>query len=159
MQLTQLSKLLQSGLARIQLNQLDSAVSRHTGNETQLQVPAWVLELPLPTSRGNDNLQVRIEQHHKQQDARKRVQWTVQIAFDLHDLGKLAATLSIVDKNVAATLWAERANTHRNVQDKIDYLRAGLESVGVRVTEMQCRLGLPPARTALVSQQLVDVHT
>lgn len=158
-QLTQLSKLLQAGLARIQLNQLDSAVSRHSGNDAQLQVPAWVLELPLPTQRGNDNLQVRIEQHRKQTGARSRVQWTVQIAFDLHDLGKLAATLSIVEKNVAATLWAERANTHRSVQEKIDYLRAGLESVGVKVTEMQCRLGLPAERAALISQQLVDVHT
>jgi len=160
MQLSQLSKLLQSGLARIQLNQLDSAVSRHGNSDAQLQLPAWVLELPLPTARGSDHLQVRIEQHQsKQQETRTRVQWTVQIAFDLHELGKLAATLSIVEKNVAATLWAERANTHRSVQEKIDYLRAGLESVGVKVTEMQCRLGLPPARTALVSQQLVDVHT
>ncbi len=158
-ELLQLGKLLEAGLARIQLNQLDSAVSRHSNSETTMPIPAWVLELPLSTARGTDNLQVRIEQHRKQHDARTRVQWTVQIAFDLHELGKLAATLSIVEKNVAATLWAEHANTHRTVQEKIDYLRAGLESVGVKVTEMQCRLGLPPARAALVSQQLVDVHT
>lgn len=160
LQLIQLSKLLQSGLARIQLNQLDGAVSRHANADPQLQVPAWVLELPLQNTRGHsDNLQVRIEQRDGQQQSRTRVQWNVQIAFDLHELGKIAATLSIVDKNVAATVWAEQASTHRSVQQKIDYLRAGLESVGVKVTEMQCRLGLPPPRTTLISQQLVDVHT
>jgi hypothetical protein len=160
LQLAQLSKLLQSGLARIQLNQLDGAVSRHTGADPQLQVPAWVLELPLANTRGHsDNLQLRIEQRQQPHESRTRVQWNVQIAFDLHELGKIAATLAIVDKNVSATVWAEHAKTHRSVQDKIDYLRAGLESVGVRVTEMQCRLGLPPARAALISQQLVDVHT
>jgi hypothetical protein len=160
LQLAQLSKLLQSGLARIQLNQLDGAVSRHNNVDPQLLAPAWVLELPLANARGySDNLQLRIEQHHQQQQTRTRVQWNVQIAFDLHELGKIAATLAIVDKNVAATVWAEHANTHRSVREKIDYLRAGLESVGVRVTEMQCRHGLPPERTALISQQLVDVHT
>lgn len=160
LQLAQLSKLLQSGLARIQLNQLDGAVSRHNNADPQLLAPAWVLELPLANARGHsDNLQLRIEQHHQQQQTRTRVQWNVQIAFDLHELGKIAATLAIVDKNVAATVWAEHANTHHSVREKIDYLRAGLESVGVRVTEMQCRHGLPPERTALISQQLVDVHT
>jgi hypothetical protein len=160
LQLAQLSKLLQSGLARIQLNQLDGAVSRHNNTDPQLLAPAWVLELPLANTRGHsDNLQLRIEQRQQQHETHTRVQWNVQIAFDLHELGKIAATLAIVDKNVAATVWAEHANTHRSVQDKIDYLRAGLESVGVRVTEMQCRHGMPPARAALISQQLVDVHT
>ena len=159
LQLAQLSKLLQSGLARIQLNQLDGAVSRHNNADPQLLTPAWVLELPLANSRGHsDNLELRIEQQHQQQ-TQKRVQWNVQISFDLHELGKIAATLAIVDKNVAATVWAERAHTHASVRDKLDYLRVGLESVGVRVTEMQCRHGLPPARSALISQQLVDVHT
>jgi hypothetical protein len=160
LQLAQLSKLLQSGLARIQLNQLDGAVSRHNNADPQLLAPAWVLELPLANTRGHsDNLQLRIEQRPQQHEARTRVQWNVQIAFDLHELGKIATTLSIVDRNVAATVWAERADTHRSVQEKIDYLRAGLESVGVKVTEMQCRLGMPPARASLISQQLVDLHT
>lgn len=161
LQLAQLGKLLQSGLARIQMNQLDGAVARHASADPQLLVPTWVLELPLPQRNGySDNLQLRIEQHGgNAQQAQKRVQWNVQISFDLHALGQIAAQLSIVDRNVAATVWAERAQTHRSVQDKIDYLRAGLESVGVRVTEMQCRLGLPPPRSALIAQQLVDVHT
>jgi hypothetical protein len=157
--LTQLSKLLQAGFARIQLNQLDSASARHLNHETQTPVPTWVLELPLRTPHGVDQLQLRIEQRQKQQQQRTRVQWNVQIAFDLHAAGKLAATLAIVDKTVSATLWAEREQTHRRVREEMDYLRAGLESVGVKVTEMQCRLGLPAPRSNPISQQLVDIHT
>ena len=157
--LAQLGKLLQAGLARIQLNQLDSAGARHLNHDTQAPVPTWVLELPLRTPHGVDQLQLRIEQRRKQQQQRQRVQWNVEIAFDLHAAGKLAASLAIVDKSVSATLWAERETTHRRVREEMSLLRAGLESVGVNVTEMQCRLGLPPPRANPVSQQLVDVHT
>ena len=157
--LTQLSKLLQAGFARIQLNQLDSASARHVTHEAQAPVPTWVLELPLRTPHGVDQLQLRIEQRRKQQQQHTRVQWNVEIAFDLHAAGKLAATLAIVDKTVSAMLWAEREHTHRRVREEMDYLRAGLESVGVKVTEMQCRLGLPAPRSRPISQQLVDVHT
>lgn len=157
--LTQLSKLLQAGLARIQVNQLDSFSARHLDTNTAAPTPTWVLELPLRTPFGADQLQVRVEQRQRKRGQQTRAQWNVQIALDLHDLGKLAATLSIVEKNVSATLWAEREMTHRKVQEQIDYLRAGLESVGVNVTEMRCRLGMPPPRKNPLSQRLVDVHT
>jgi len=157
--LAQLGKLLSAGLARIQLNQLDSANARLATPDTPQPVPTWVLELPLRTPHGVDQLQLRIEQQHKRQQQRSRVQWNVELAFDLHAAGKIAASLAIVDKSVAATLWAEHEQTHRRVREEMDYLRAGLESVGVKVTEMQCRLGLPAPRSHPVSQQLVDVHT
>lgn len=157
--LTQLNKLLLAGFARIQLNQLDSANARHVNHESQTPIPTWVLELPLRTPHGVDQLQLRIEQHRKQQQQQTRVQWNVEIAFDLHAAGKLAASLAIIGKSVSATLWAEHAQTHQRVREEMDYLRSGLESVGVQVTEMQCRLGLPAPRNSPISQQLVDVHT
>lgn len=159
--LSQLGKLLQAGFARIQLNQLDSANARHLNHDTQAPVPTWVLELPLRTQHGVDQLQLRIEQRHhqQQQQQRTRVQWNVDIAFDLHAAGKFAASLAIIDKSISATLWAEQKQTHLRIREEMDYLRAGLESVGVKVTEMHCRHGLPPARANPISQQLVDVHT
>lgn len=157
--LHQLGKLLQSALARIQVNQLDSAASRHPAADAPPPVPTWVFELPLQTSRGADNLQIRLEQHRRRREGAQRVQWNVQLAFDLHELGKLAATLTILDRAVSATLWSEREHTHHAVQREIDTLRSGLEAVGVKVSEVQCRLGLPPARSAPLTQQLVDVRT
>ncbi|MDB6062965.1 MAG: hypothetical protein JWM78_3068 [Verrucomicrobiaceae bacterium] len=157
--LTQLSKLLQSGLARIQLNQLDSASARHASNDTQPPVPTWIVEVPVRTPFGADNVQLRIEQRFKKLSNRMRQQWNVHIALDLHAAGKLTASLAIVEKSVSATLWAEHEQTHRAVRDEMDFLRAGLESVGVTVTEMQCRHGVAPARTSPLTQRLVDVHT
>jgi hypothetical protein len=157
--LTQLGKLLQAGLARIQLNQLDSASARQINTDAQAPIPTWVVEMPLRTPYGADQLQLRIEQRPHKREGRTRQQWSVHIALDLHAAGKLAATLNIVEKSVAATLWAEHEQTHRAVRDEMDYLRAGLESVGVKVTEMQCRHGVPPTRSSALTQRLVDVHT
>lgn len=157
--LHQLGKLLQSGLASIQLNQLDSASARQVGNDNQPPLPTWLIDVPLRTQHGADQLQLRIEQRPAQQHSKTQQQWTVHIALDLHAAGKLAATLTIADKSVAATLWAEHEKTHRTVRNELDYLRAGLESVGVKVTEMQCRHGVPPAHSSALTQRLVDVHT
>jgi len=158
--LNQLGKLLGGGLARIQLNQLDGASARHLNSPDNPQpVPTWVFELPLHTPRGADALHVRIEQRQQQREGRARSQWTVNIGFDLHDLGKLAASLTIVERSVSATLWSEREPMHRTVRAEIEHLRAGLEQAGIKVNEVQCRLGLPPQRNTLLSQQLVDVLT
>src|SRR5690606_1488126 len=103
-ELQQLSKMLQAGLARIQLNQLDTVASRQVAQaDGQPPLPSWVLELPISTPRGTDNLQLRIAQQRRQQGEQVQMQWTVQMAFDLHELGKLAATLTILGNNVAAT--------------------------------------------------------
>jgi len=157
--LQQLSKALEAGLSRIHLNQLDSVISRHPAADPTQTVPTWVLELPMQTQRGRDQLAVRIEEHERKQDNKRYKQWLVQLGFDLHELGKLSATLSIVEHSVAATLWAEHAQTHRTVQREMTSLRKDLESVGVNVTEMQCRLGVPPERNGLLSQRLVDTHS
>ncbi len=159
-QLQQLSRLLQGGLARIQLNQLDSAASRHVSSgDNQPPVPSWNFELPIQTPRGGDTLQLLIEQQARQNGSVRQMQWRVQLAFDLHELGKLAATLTITGANVAATLWAEQQHTHSVVRAELDHFKAALEGVGVCVTEVQCRLGLPPAQKQRWQQQLVDVRT
>jgi hypothetical protein len=157
--LHQLGKLLQSGLASIQLNQLDSASARQIGNDNQTPLPTWLVDVPLRTPHGADQLQLRIEQRPARQHSKTQQQWTVHISLDLHAAGKLAATLTIADKSVAATLWAEHEKTHRTVHSEMAYLRAGLESVGVKVTEMQCRHGVPPVRSSVLTQRLVDLHT
>jgi hypothetical protein len=157
--LQQLSKVLEGGLSRIHLHQLDSVVSRHTGAEAIPTVPTWVMELPVRTQHGYDQINVRIEEHAAKQEQQRKKQWIVQLGFDLHELGKLSATLSIMDRSVAATLWAEQESTHRTVQREMATLRTGLESVGVNVTEMQCRHGIPPERSGLILQRLVDTHS
>jgi hypothetical protein len=159
-QLQQLNRLLQGGLARIQLNQIDAAASRAaTGPDGQPPAPSWSFELPIQTQRGAENLQLRIEQQARHSDGVRQMQWRVQLDFDLHELGKLAATLVITGPNVSATLWAERQHTHRAVRAEVDHFKTALEGVGVRVTKLQCRLGLPPPQQHRWQQALVDVRT
>lgn len=157
--LQQLGKMLEGGLSRIHLNQLDSVLSRHPTSDTTTNIPTWVMEMPLQTQYGQQHVGVRIEEHNRKQENKKYKQWLVQLSFDLHELGKLAATLSIVEHSVGATLWAEREQTHHTVQREMNSLRKGLEAVGVNVTEMHCRLGIPPERSSLIGRGLVDTHT
>ena len=157
--LQQLGKTLEGGLSRIHLNQMDSILSRHSGADPAQTTPTWVLDLPVQTSHGQQQVNLRIEEHARQQENATARQWIVQLAFDLHELGKFAANLTIIGHSVAATLWAEHEQTHRTVSREMDTLRAGLESVGVRVTEMQCCLGVPPTRSGLLDQRLVDTHS
>jgi hypothetical protein len=157
--LQQLSKVLEGGLSRIHLHQLDSVVSRHSGPEAIPTVPTWVMELPVRTQHGYDQINVRIEEHAAKEEQQRKKQWLVQLGFDLHELGKFSATLSIIDRSVAATLWAEQERTHRTVQREMATLRTGLESAGVKVTDIQCRHGVPPERSGLILQRLVDTHS
>lgn len=157
--LQQLGKVLEAGLSRIHLNQLDAVASRHTGADAAPTIPTWVMELPVRTPHGYDRINVRIEEHAHQAETKRKKQWLVQLGFDLHELGKLSATLSVIDRSVAATLWAEQEQTHRTVQRELTTLRQGLEAVGVNVTDMQCRLGIPPERSGLILQRLVDTHS
>jgi hypothetical protein len=158
--LQQLGKAIEGGLARIHLNQLDTVLTRHSGADPMQPAPAWVLELPVQTARGQQQIDVRIEEQSQRVNTTRPVkQWLVQLAFDLHEHGKFAATLTVAGHSVAATLWAERERTHQTVAREMQSLRDGLESVGVNVTELQCRLGVPPPRSALLEQRLVDVHS
>ncbi|MET0378951.1 MAG: flagellar hook-length control protein FliK [Spongiibacteraceae bacterium] len=157
--LQQLGKMLEAGLSRIHLHQLDAVASRHTGADAAPTVPTWVMELPVRTQHGYDRIQVRIEEHAPKVEDKRKKQWLVQLGFDLHELGKLSATLSVIEHSVAATLWAEQEETHRTVQRELTTLREGLEAVGVNVTDMQCRHGIAPERSGLIMQRLVDTHS
>lgn len=157
--LQQLGKMLEAGLSRIHLNQLDSVLSRHPAGDSSTNIPTWVMEMPLQTQHGQQHVSVRIEEHNRKLENKKVKQWQVQLSFDLHELGKLAATLSIIDHSVGATLWAEREQTHHAVQREMKTLRKGLEAVGVNVTELHCRLGTPPERSSLIGCGLVDTHS
>lgn len=157
--LQQLNRLLQGALARVQLHQLDSAVTRQPATpETPPPAPAWIAELPIQTGRGFDQLQLRIEQREPHGEAARDRVWQVQLDFDLHELGRFSATLQLRGKQVAATLWSEKAETHRKVRAAIDDLRTKLRKAGVAVQEMQCRLGLP-APLPPAHQPLVDIRT
>lgn len=162
-ELATLQRLLQAALARLQIHQLDTLASRQpAGNEpsaaANAQPPTWIAELPIHTPRGFDQLQMRLERRTEEQNGRKATCWQIQLDFDLHDMGRFSASLRLNGAQVAATLWSEKEGTHYLVRNAVKGLRTRLQDVGVQVTDVACRLGLPTAAPPPL-RQLIDVRT
>lgn len=161
--LQQLGKLLQSSLARTQLNQLESLQQRAgTPSDSQPNPNSYVLEIPIVHHKHIDNLRLQINEETvaggSRQSKTHKV-WRVMLGFDLHALGKLSVQLHLSGKAVNATLWSQLAGTHALVQQHVDDFQKGLSSIGVTVQRVDCQLGTPPAALTQWHRQRVDLHT
>jgi hypothetical protein len=163
--LRQLSSQLLSTLARIQLNQLESLANRQQNSpDNQGPINSWTMEMPILHGKNIDNLELRIDQHtiddeegNNNHDGKKL--WVVMLDFDLHSLGKMNIQLKIVEQQVSAIVWSQIESTHREVKQQIKYLTENLEKVGVKVKQVDCKLGLPPKNNLPIYKQLVDIRT
>ncbi|MCR8921690.1 flagellar hook-length control protein FliK [Dasania sp. GY-MA-18] len=158
--LQQLGRQLLASLAKTQLNQLDSLSQRSSNSaEPSTNTNAWTLEIPITQGKQVDNVEIKIQQQDssdKQQSGRK--QWQVMLNFDLHKLGKMSVELLVIGQSVSATVWSELEAAHLEVKKEIDSFRQGLEKIGVNVTKVDCKIGLPKKQLYPL-QPLVDVRT
>jgi hypothetical protein len=163
--LRQLGQQLIASLARSQMNQLETLISRQAGTADQpAAVNSWTLETPILQGNHIDNLSVRIEQQQQQdttdtENKQSGKLWVVMLAFDLHQLGKMNVQLKIVGQTVSATVWTEQQHTHHEALQQIQTLKDNLQKLGVTVKQIDCQLGLPMNSSQPLYTQLVDVHT
>ena len=148
---------LESGLARIQFNQLQS-IQQSEGQ----QRPSWLLELPVRQPDGQINtLQLEI-QRDRDEDSKtqKPAIWTVSLGFELQKLGAVRAGLTLVGENqMGVSLWADEANTVELFDRNKAILQQGMEKAGLQVTRVGCQQGRPPqpkAEAVFSQQGLVD---
>jgi hypothetical protein len=163
--LRQLSNQLIASLARSQTNQLETLLHRRASAPDQ-QAPSnsWSVETPIVQGNHIDNLSIRIDQRAKEDGSdrdksEQSKQWTVMLAFDLHQLGKMNVQLKIIDQTVSATVWTEQQHTHQQAQQEVQQLKKNLQKVGVNVKKIDCQLGLPTNNTQPLYNKLVDVRT
>lgn len=148
--LQQLSNLLQvmhelgrqteGSLARLQLQQLNSLPQ--PDQPTQL----WSFELPIRHQDQVNVFQFFIEGEAasgKRQPQKKR--WSVNVAFDLKELGPAYARLGMEDETVSATFWAERQGTMELIHQHLDELGQRFRRAGIKPNALQCFCGTPPA--------------
>ncbi|MBD3669943.1 MAG: flagellar hook-length control protein FliK [Gammaproteobacteria bacterium] len=131
---------LESGLARIQFNQLSSI--QQSDNQ---QRPSWLLEVPMRQSDGRvDTLQLEIQRDREGDGKDKRAIWTVSLSFDLKELGAVRAGLTLVgEKQVGINLWADEADTVALFQRNISQLKQSMIEAGLHVSRMGCQQGIP----------------
>lgn len=134
-----LHRQVESGVARIQLNQLNSLPTD--------ELPRHILtfELPIREQDHTDLWSLRLEQElpaSGQQAAAP--DWTVHLAFDLDGLGPVHARVRLHGEAVAANFWAEHDATATLIQDRLPLLDQGLRASGLLVQDLNCFHGPPP---------------
>lgn len=154
--LQQMSKQILASLAKTQLNQLETLSPKL---QTSAETPAanWTIDLPIFHRDRYDNLNMSISEQNTENKDQQKKTWRVMMHFDLHDKGKFSAELAINEQQLAATLWAEKAETLNSVKEEVSGLKKQLEHIGVNVSEIECRQGKPQA----VKQQhtFIDLRT
>lgn len=137
-------KLLQqveSGLARIQLNQVNSLPTEDRP-QTSLS-----LELPIRHGEQTEIIELRIQRdsENESNDPDKPDQWSATLLLDLEKLGPIRVRVTVYGQTVSTTFWAEHQPTVALFNQHMDTLRSNLGQAGLNVGNLQCNFGVPPA--------------
>lgn len=136
-------KLLQqveSGLARVQLNQVNSLP---TEDRPQTSL---ALELPIRHGEQTEIIELRIQRDSENEsgDPDKPDQWSATLLLDLEKLGPIRVRVTVYGKTVSTTFWAEHQPTVALFNQHMDVLRSNLGEAGLNVGNLQCNPGVPP---------------
>jgi len=144
--------------AKVQFNQL--SMLKDPDSPTNPNV--WLVDLPLKDKDRLDILQMRIEQHQRNQNDEDEDAWNVQLTLDTQNLGPLQATINMYAESVKVMLCAERAETATLLEENMAILNADLEKLGVNINHLSCRCGNVSVSTVSASNfyqtdSLVDI--
>jgi hypothetical protein len=151
--LTELPQALDSALARVQLNQIQSLPQAHT------PAPPIVLEIPLRHGGELASLHVQIERDRSAApDARGEYPWTMWVTLAPPGLGPIRARVATLNQEVAATFWAEDAQTAALLRANFTTLESNLQREGLLCRSLGAHTGPGPAPAAggAVAPPLLD---
>ena len=157
----------QASLNRITLQQLSSESKSEDDEQADALLAGIKLNFDIPFiwQQSTHALNIRIdgepEQQSKEENNKKQKIsiWNVTLAFDLDFLGPMQVQLRINDKLANATIWAEREQTLTATRVAADNLKASLTNIGLNVSSIDCKPGIPVAKNMPVEHRLVDVKT
>jgi len=138
--LLELMRHIDSGLARVQLNQINSLPTEDRANA------GLTLELPIRHGEQAEVIQLRITRDAQSdaEDPNAPGQWCATLAFELETLGAVRARVTVAGQLVSTDLWAEREATVELFNGHLDTLNKGLVEAGLVVGRLGCQLGTPP---------------
>jgi len=144
--------------AKLQFNQL--SMLKDPDSPTNPNV--WLVDLPLKDKDRLDMLQMRIEQHQRNQNGEDEDAWNVQLTLDTQNLGPLQATINMYAENVKVMLCAERPEAAALLEENMAILNEDLEKLGVNINHLSCRCGNVSLSTVSASNfyqtdSLVDI--
>ncbi|MDZ7754156.1 MAG: flagellar hook-length control protein FliK [Gammaproteobacteria bacterium] len=132
----------ESAIHRLQIHQLNSLPAEDGARLN------WSMEVPVRRDDGTDIFSLRIgrDQAGAGDDGDTEA-WTVEIGFELEELGALSARLTLRGGRLSAVLWAEEATTAGTIQSHLGELQAELEGAGLDVARLGIFAGRPPGTT------------
>ena len=141
-----------AAIARITMHQLNTI---HADESNR---PALILELPIQNQEKVDSFQLRIEEedHNSETPAHERL-WRVSLDFNLENLGRCYAIITVRNEHVTTDLWSENENTTRLFSQHSGLLNAALAGAGLSVTRVQCHTGNPPSATITTHKSLLNI--
>jgi flagellar hook-length control protein FliK len=128
-----ISKQIESSVARIEVNQSKAIVTHDN------QTPVWTVEMPVKDKQDIDLLQLNIQaDKDSKSNNEKDKLWTVNIKIDFENIGSVSAKLSIIDKEVNATLWSESEILSGLINNNLGYLNNQIERQGLSTGKIVC---------------------
>lgn len=136
-EISKLRQQVESAIARVQLNQLNSLPV----NEQEPQ--AWLFELPIKDKETTDVFSLKIAEEENQEDLDEQKRWAISLSFDLAGLGNMHARISLTGEKVSASLWAEEDQTFDLLTANLDHLRERLEDAAFFEPRVKSYQGKP----------------
>ena len=128
-----LNKQIESSVARIEVNQSKAVISYDN------QSPLWSIEMPVKDEKDIDLLKLNIQADKDPgNDDKKSQLWSTDLKITFENIGTLSAKLSIIDKEVNATLWSDNEILNNLIADNLAVLNEKIEFHGLTTGKLTC---------------------
>ncbi len=146
-----INKQIESSIARIEVNQSKAIVTHDN------QAPLWSVELPVKDKQDIDLLKLNIKADRDSKSNNEKEQlWTAHIKIDFENLGAVSARLSLIDKEVNATLWSENETLNKLINDNLFLLDKQIERCGLSTGNITC---IEETETPVENKKAFKEHT
>lgn len=153
---------LNGGIAKIQLQQLQSVGSQNQWSNPANVQNSWLLDLPVLNHPNVDSFSVRIDQEKpesNQENAKTENGWVVTLRFDLDRIGPIAIKARLAGLQVSMDVWSERPAILAMLKRELADLETSLISKGLEVKSLQCHFGELKEPRPVVEQSLIHIET
>jgi len=140
--LVELLRNVESGVARLQLNQLVSSTPEEDGKRS------WMVELPMRSDEHVDLIQLCTEKEKKPHGKTETVLWSVTLSLSPKGLGPVQARISLANNIINTNFWSENADTTAFIHENLPILKRRYRDVGLTVGTLDAHEGQAPTPTS-----------
>jgi flagellar hook-length control protein FliK len=148
-----INKQVESSIARIEVNQSKAIIAQDN------QTPVWSFEIPVKDKQDIDlvKLNIQANEESKSRDKKEKL-WTANLKIDFEGIGAVSAKLSIIDKEVNATLWSENEILNELINDNLFLLNKQIEKCGLSTGKIICLEEAPAVQeTQFSDHNLINI--